>query len=242
MNTPLEKTWFCIEFPSLEYAKAWNLQKQMVAALRSETINANVVLILEHPPVFTLGRRGGSKNLTVTEDFLKKAAIPIFQVERGGDITYHGPGQLIAYPIFNLRAAKTAVADYVTNLEEMMIRTAGDWNIKAERNPLNRGVWIGKKKLGSLGIALQHGISFHGLAFNVNCSLEPFGWIHPCGLQGVGVTSMEQELLNKVSMPQVRQAIKSHFQSLFDTELVMITVSELLGEDKDGPFTQGPKN
>jgi lipoate-protein ligase B len=233
MDGRLDKTWLCIERPALEYAKAWELQTQLVSAIRNGTINTNVVIILEHPSVFTLGRRGGLNNLTVTEGFLRKAAIPVVQVERGGDITYHGPGQLIMYPIIDLRAAKMAVADYVSKLEEVMIRTADHWGIKAERNPANRGVWVGNNKLGSLGIAIRHGISFHGLAFNVNTSLEPFGWMRPCGLQGVGVTSMERELSRKIPIHQVRKAVKGHFETVFGVKLVMTSVPELQ-EAEDG--------
>lgn len=160
-------------------------------------------------------------------DFLEKAGIPVIQVERGGNITYHGPGQLVMYPIIDLRVARLTVADYVENLEEVMIRVAGDWGIRAERNPINRGVWVRDNKLGSIGIAIRRGICFHGMAFNVNLSLDTFGWINPCGLQDIGMTSMERELSRKVSMHQVREATKRHFEAVFGVELVMKNLSEL---------------
>jgi len=211
----------------MEYREAWDLQGNLVAARKDGVIDRDVVLLLEHPPVFTLGRRGGLDNLTVPEGFLEKSGIPVIHVERGGNITFHGPGQFVMYPILDLRAGGLRVLDYVENLEAVMIRTAGDWGIRAERNPLNRGIWVGNNKLGSIGIAVRRGISFHGMAFNVNLSLDPFGWINPCGLQGVGVTSMERELSRKVPMEQVRKALKRNIESVFGIELVMTSPDQL---------------
>jgi lipoate-protein ligase B len=222
-----DKKWLCIELPVIGYKEAWKLQGDLVAARKDKTIDTNVILFLEHPPVFTLGRRGGLNNLTVSEDFLEKAGIPVIRVERGGDITFHGPGQLVVYPIIDLNVARLRVVDYVENLEEVMIRTALDWGIEAERNPINRGVWVGNNKLGNIGIAMRRGVCFHGISFNVNPSLEPFGWINPCGLKGVGATSMEQELSRKVSMNQVRETVKRHFEAFFGAELVMTSLSKL---------------
>ena len=222
-----ESRWLCLEFPSLDYRQAWSLQGQLVRARKEESIDTNLVLLLEHPSVFTLGSNGGLKNLTVPQGFLKKTGIPVIRVERGGDITFHGPGQLVVYPIIDLRATRLTVADYVHHLEEVMVRTAEAWGIKAERNRTNRGIWVGNNKLGSVGIAIRHGISFHGMAFNVNISLEPFGWINPCGLKGVGITSMARELSGKVPMNHVREALKRQFETVFGVALVMTNLSEL---------------
>jgi lipoate-protein ligase B len=219
--------WLCIELPVTEYKAAWRLQGNLVAAKYHETIHQNVVLLLEHPPVFTLGRRGGLNNLLVSEKFLKNAVIPVIQVERGGDITFHGPGQLVVYPIIRLQKAKLSVVRYVENLEEVMIRTAADWGITAKRNPLNRGVWVKNKKLGSIGIAIRRGICFHGMALNVNTSLEPFRWIAPCGLENTEITSMEIELSGNISITQVRERIKHHLESVFDVELIMTSLEKL---------------
>ena len=227
MHDSLDNKWLCIELPSIEYMEAWKLQTDLVAARKDKIIDTNVILLLEHPPVFTLGRRGGLNNLTVSEDSLEKAGIPVIQVERGGNITFHEPGQLVMYPIFDLKFSGLRVVEYVENLEEVMIRSALDWGIKAERNPINRGIWVGNNKLGSVGIAIRRGICFHGIAFNVNCSLKPSGWINPCGLQGVGMTSMEREVSHKVSMNEVRDSVKRHVQAVFGVELVMTSLLEL---------------
>jgi lipoate-protein ligase B len=223
------KKWLCIELPATEYKEAWNLQSNLVAARKDKSINTDIVLLLEHPPVFTIGNNGGMNNLTVSKKSLEKAGIPLIRVERGGDITFHGPGQLVMYPIIDLRIARLSVLDHIEKLEEVMIRAVLDWGIMAQRSPANRGVWIGNNKLGSVGIAIRRGISFHGMALNVNLSLEPFGWINPCGLQKITMTSMEQELLRRVSMNQVREAVKRHIETVFGVELVMISLSELQG-------------
>jgi lipoate-protein ligase B len=227
-STLNEKKWLCIELPVSEYQEAWDLQHRLVTERKDRIIDKDVVLFLEHPPVFTLGRRGGLDNLTVSEGFLEKTGISVIHVERGGDITYHGPGQLVVYPIIDLIEAGLNVLDYVTALEEVMIRTAADWKVVAERNPMNRGVWVANKKLGSIGITIRRGISFHGIAFNVNVALEPFGWINPCGLKGISMTSMEHELSYQVPMHQIREAVKRHMAAVFGVKLNVAELSELL--------------
>ena len=227
MHDRMDREWLCVEIPAIGYRESWNLQSRLVAARRDKVIDRDVVLLLQHFPVFTIGRRGGLNNLKVRADFLKKAGIPVIQVERGGNITFHGPGQLVVYPIIDLRATRLAVGDYVENLEEVMIRAASDWGINAERNSLNRGIWVGNNKLGSVGIAIRRGVCFHGMAFNVNLSLRPFGWINPCGLQDTGMTSIERELAHKVPMDQVREGAKRHLEAVFGVELVMTSLLEL---------------
>jgi lipoate-protein ligase B len=226
-NTAPDRKWLCVELPTTEYKEAWHLQSNLVDAKYNKLLDKNLVLLLEHPPVFTLGRRGGLNNLSVSENFLEKALIPVIQVERGGNITFHGPGQLIMYPIIDLQVTKLGVVNYVENLEEVMIRTAADWGITAVRNPINRGVWVGNNKLGSIGIAIRRGICFHGMAFNINISLKPFEWINPCGLQDTGITSMERELSRKVSMKRVRERIKHHLEAVFGVSLIMTRLEKL---------------
>lgn len=227
------RTWLCSEFSLFDYERARDLQVGLVDLRKSGIVPADILLLLEHPSVFTLGRRGGLENLTVSEVFLKESGIPVVHVERGGNITYHGPGQLIGYPIMDLHAARLTVTEYVERLEEVMIRTAAHWNVCAGRNVVNRGVWVGKSKLGSLGIAVRRGITFHGFALNVNLSLEPFGWINPCGLKGIGVTSLERELSQKLSMKEVLEQVKLNFKDVFQVELEPTepaTVESFLGQ------------
>ena len=209
-----------VELPVTEYERVWRLQTRLAAARRNGILDRDVMLLTEHQPVFTLGRRGGLDNLMAPPACLDGAGIPVFQVERGGNITYHGPGQLVLYPIVDLLGVGLKVVDYVWNLEEVAIRTAAAWGIKAERSAVNRGVWVGASKLASVGIAVRRGISFHGIALNVSLSLEPFRWIHPCGLRGVEVTSMERELSCPVSTAEVRRTIKGEIEAVFGVELL----------------------
>lgn len=219
--------WICVELPALPYKDALNLQHELMDAKKNKIIDRDIVLFLEHDPIFTLGRRGGIENLRVSESFLEKLNIPIVQVERGGDITFHGPGQLVVYPIVDLKKAKIPILEYIKGLEKVMIRVADDWGIKAERNDANRGIWVGNNKLGSVGISVQSDISFHGFALNVNILLEPFGWINPCGLQDIKMTSMEQELSTQVSIGRVRESVRHHFEVVFGVELVLKRLSDL---------------
>jgi len=213
------KSWLCADLALTDYQKVRELQLRLVTARERRSIVPDILLLMEHEPVFTLGRRGGRENLMVSELFLEEARIPIVHVERGGNITFHGPGQLVGYPILDLRAAKLTVTGYVEKLEEIMIRTAAHWGVHATRNRLNHGIWAGGRKLGSLGIAIRRGITFHGFALNVNVSLEPFGWINPCGLQGVKMTSLEQQIARKASMQEVREQMKRNIKEVFDVDL-----------------------
>ena len=181
----------------MDYEEAFLLQKHYVAEKIDGTIDYDPILVLEHPSVFTLGKRGGRENLVVSEAFLEERGVPIVQTERGGNITYHGPGQLVIYPIIDLERRKMGVSDFVYILEKVMIDTAADFGVTAERNPINHGVWIGNAKIGSIGLSVKRGISFHGLALNVNLDLTPFSWVNPCGLSGVCMTSIENELKKK---------------------------------------------
>ncbi len=225
------KNIYCIDFDTVDYETTRDIQVELVAARKKRSLDRDAVLILEHFPVFTLGRRGGRENLTVTPEFLEKSGVKVLQAERGGNITYHGPGQLVVYFIVDLFAARIKVVDFVEKLEKIMIRTAGEWGIHAEQNKLNRGVWVGNAKLGSVGIAVRRGVSFHGLALNVNPSMEPFGWINPCGLHGIRMTSMKRELSEDIPMHRVRESVKSGIESIFCVNLKPAT-PEKLGFEK----------
>jgi lipoate-protein ligase B len=210
--------WYFTDLGTISYRTAWDLQKTLLEAKKKDNSFPDVVLFLEHHPVFTLGRRGGKENLKVSECVFKEAGIEIIQVERGGDITYHGPGQLVGYPVIHLQRNGLKVVEYVEGLEQAMIETASEWGIDAERNSLNRGVWVGKRKLGSIGIAVKRGISFHGFALNVDLSLEPYEWINPCGLQNVSMTSMSLEAQGKISFNQVRETMRKQMASIFQIQ------------------------
>ena len=216
-----------VELGLTAYRTVWNLQQEIVAARNDGRLDTDILLLLEHPPVFTIGRRGGLDNLTVAETFLKQKGIEVVHIERGGDITYHGPGQLVGYPIVKLHNSKLSVVDYVGKLESIMIRTAAAFGVRANVDHRNRGVWVGDSKLGSIGIAVRRGISFHGFALNVNTDLEPFGWVNPCGLQGIGVTSLANESGRTLPMADVRAAVCRFFEETLNFKLETATITEL---------------
>jgi len=207
--------WTRRDLAIIPYAEALDLQYRLAAEVRSAK-KAGIVLFLEHAPVFTLGKRGGRENLTVSDAFLANHGVAVFETERGGNITYHGPGQLVVYPIINLKATGLGVADYVDRLEEAMLRTAADWGIRAERNSKNRGIWIGNNKLGSIGIAVKRGVTLHGLALNVVTDLTPFTWIKPCGLTDVGIVSLAQAGATDVTVARVRERLAAHMAEVFN--------------------------
>jgi lipoate-protein ligase B len=227
------KLCYSLNLGLTDYQEAWALQQKLVAARVEDHIDHDMMLFLEHPAVFTLGHRGGLDNLLVSEAFLKDSGIPVIQVERGGVITYHGPGQLVVYPIMNLHTRRIGVKDFVAAMEEAMIQTAGNWNIDAERNPINSGIWVGRRKMGSIGIALRKGVSFHGLALNVNLDLTPFSWIQPCGLQGVGMTSMRNELGRELPLDEVLNILKNQLKAALGISFENCSLSDLKCQLKD---------
>lgn len=227
-----EKRGVLLEFATVPYEGVWQLQQELVALKKKRPPLADVFMVLEHRPVFTLGRNGRSEHLKIPRTRLQADHIPLVRVERGGEITYHGPGQLIAYPIIDLRRAGFRVVDFVGRLEEIMIRTALHWGVPARRHSLNRGVWVGNRKLGSVGIAVRHGISFHGLALNVTTDLRPFEWINPCGLEGIGVTSLAMESPGNISMKAVRTVLRRHLATVLDIELIRLDPAAVNGNDR----------
>ena len=210
-----DPSWLFCEYPLIGYEDALGLQRRLVQARNRGQIEKEILLLVEHPAVFTLGRRGGRENLTVSEAFLTARGIPVVQIERGGNITYHGPGQLVAYPIVSLSLLRLSVTDYVERLESVMIRIAADFSVHTRRDSRNRGIWVGDAKLGSVGINIRHGVAFHGFALNVENDLTPFTWINPCGLAGICMTSLAAEAGGEVSMEKARASARRHFAEVF---------------------------
>lgn len=235
-TSPHPACWW-IDLPATEYRQALDLQLAVVAAKATGRLDADVILGLEHPRVLTLGRRGGLKNLCVDEEFLNARGVSVVPTQRGGDITYHGPGQLVVYPIIDLNRRRLKVVEFVSGLERAMIRTAGHWNIRATTDPAKRGVWLGGDKLGSVGITVRRGISFHGLALNVNTDMEPFAWINPCGLDQVRMTSFERYLGASVAMVEVRQVMADQLAMIFDITLTNRSVAQLYREGQLNPVS-----
>lgn len=223
----MNKKGYIIDLGLIDYKKAWDLQHHLWSERVEERL-PDLLLILEHPHVITLGRRGDRSSLLASPEVLKEKGIPLFQVERGGEVTYHGPGQLIGYPILNLKGYGFRVAQYVDELEEIIIRTLREFGIEGRRDARNRGVWVQDKKIASIGIAIQRWVSFHGFALNYQTELKYFDLIYPCGLKGVKMTSMEEILGKKISRSLLVERILFHFKEIFRREWEGKTLEEVL--------------
>ncbi len=208
---------YIIDLGLMDYGKAWDLQRD----LWQKRVNGDLpdlLLILEHPHVITLGRRGNRSFLVASDKELERMSVPIYHVERGGDVTYHGPGQMVGYPILNLRDYGYRVIRYVDQLEEVIISTLQDFGIGGSRNELNRGVWVGNDKIASIGVAIKRWVSFHGFALNYQTDLNYFDLIHPCGLAGIKMTSMEKVTGRKIDRGILKEKVISHFKETFRGE------------------------
>jgi lipoate-protein ligase B len=198
----------------IAYEEALRLQNHLVQARGVGEVE-DILLLLQHPPVMTLGRSGKTENLLASESVLQEKKIQVIFTDRGGDVTYHGPGQLVAYPILHLRPLGLSVPDYVWSLEEVVIRVLARLRISAGRVEKLRGVWVGQEKIASLGVHLSRWISKHGLALNVNTDLGPFRLINPCGITDRRVTSMAQILGRSLPMEEIENLTLRAFAEVF---------------------------
>lgn len=220
------RTCSLIDLGLTPYDESLILQRRL-ATLRAEDRLEDILLLVEHPPVITLGRAGQKAHLHVPESSLTALGIEFFEVERGGDITYHGPGQLVGYPILNLTEHGCDLHRYLRQLEEVLIVTLSDFGIAAGRSLGRTGVWIGESKIASLGIHVSRWITRHGFALNVNMDLAPFELIVPCGIQGAKATSMAQELSRLISVREVMAALIERFEVEFGVSLLPTSLPEL---------------
>jgi len=221
----------------IDYKEAWDLQEESLALVIKEKLDAGkegdngfssgeqVVYFCEHPHVYTLGKSGKDQNLLIPDVFLKKIDASFYKIDRGGDITYHGPGQIVGYPIINIEALNIKVKDYVGGLEEMVIRTLADYKIEAGRLEGATGVWLdagvpGKtRKICAIGVRVSRYVTMHGFALNVNTDLRYFQYINPCGFTDKGVTSMQQEANREIETSDVSEKLKEKFSEVFQVEL-----------------------
>jgi lipoyl(octanoyl) transferase len=201
------------------YENGMAMQETLVAQRQREEID-DQLLLLEHPPVITLGRGGDSGNLLADPETLRSTGVRFYETTRGGDITYHGPGQVVGYPIVHLGEGNRDVRKYVTKVEEVLIRTAADFGIVATREDGKRGIWVGREKLAAIGVRIARWVTSHGFAFNAGPDLEHFRLITPCGLHGTGVTSIEKLTGVAPARDLVRARLSGHFADVFDRKLV----------------------
>ncbi|MCL4242506.1 MAG: lipoyl(octanoyl) transferase LipB [Dehalococcoidia bacterium] len=202
------------ELGTTSYREVHRLQ-QRLQAQRREGSGADALLLTEHRPVFTLGRSHPTPNLRVSEDLVRQYGIEIVQTERGGDITYHGPGQLVAYGIVDLKAWGMGVLDYMSGLEDTVMGVLADWGLRGERSALGRGVWVGEGKIASAGLNVRRWVTMHGIALNIDPDMSHFELINPCGMPDIEMTSMAAEVGKQVAFTEVAEAFIFHFARVF---------------------------
>ena len=216
-KSPNQFLWV-IKTGVLGYEDAWHLQNGLKEA-RLEGRVGDTLLVLQHPPTITRGVRGKEDNILVQREELQKKGIEVFDTDRGGDITYHGPGQLVGYPIISLKELGLSVGHYMRRLEDVVMLTLKDVGVIAKRLPHTIGVWVGEKKIASLGIRVSQGITTHGFALNINNDLRPFRFINPCGMKGLQVTSLREFLGEDVDCAYIENIIVTRFRQVFQMRI-----------------------
>ena len=217
----------------MPYQAAWDYQEKLLqenvkkkSTVGGQQLTVNHLLFVEHPPVYTLGKSGNKDNVLMTDDELQANNIEFFHTNRGGDITFHGPEQIVGYPILDLEKFYTDIGKYLRNIEEVIILTMSAYGIKGDKSAGETGVWIepgvpGKeRKICAIGVRCSRWITMHGFAFNVNTDLSYFNNIIPCGIVNKQVTSMQKELGHSLNMQEVKEKVKSNFERVFEAELI----------------------
>jgi lipoyl(octanoyl) transferase len=229
----MKPTVSCIDLGTKPYKETWDLQETLlqekVKAKSMPELKLNNIdhfLLVEHPPVYTLGKNGKPEHVLISEEQRKEKDIDFFHINRGGDITFHGPGQIVGYPILDLDHFKTDLGWYLRSLEEVIIETMAEYGLKGERSNGETGVWLDTDKKGrerkicAMGIRCSRWVTMHGFALNVNTDLNYFNYIIPCGIQHKQVTSLQKELNRVLDMDEVKEKIKNNFQKVFGATLI----------------------
>jgi lipoyl(octanoyl) transferase len=231
-----EQSMALVDLGRLDYAAALALQQQISVQRQQESVG-DVLLLVEHPPVLTLGRNAHRQHVVASDELLARRGISLFETNRGGDVTYHGPGQLVGYPILHLRSftPPLGIVEYLRKLEEVLIRTCADYGVLTQRAPGRAGVWtmpggaIAEKKIAALGVHVARGVTTHGFALNVTTDLKDFELIVPCGIRDRGVTSIEAEVDSVPSVGQVANSVSRHFGRVFGRQMLwMEALDDLL--------------
>lgn len=225
-----EKTCLAIDLGLIGYADAFELQKRVVVARKAGAIG-DVLLICQHPHVITMGRNGKPANVLASEHVMRQMNVQLNETDRGGDVTYHGPGQVVGYPIVNLGEIRRDVVWYVRQLEEVMIRATADFGAEVKRLPGMTGIWAntpdGEEKLGAIGVHISRWVTSHGFAYNVATDLRYFDLIVPCGLAGKRATSLEKVLNRSVPLWAAAQSLVAQFGEIFGLRMQQATRGEL---------------
>jgi lipoyl(octanoyl) transferase len=227
---------FFEDLGEISYQSAWDYQEELLAgnvqAKKDATATTNHLLFLEHPLVYTLGKSGHEENILITEADRIAKGIEYYKANRGGDITFHGPGQLVGYPILDLEKYYTDIGKYLRNLEEVVIDTMAVYGLKGERSKGETGVWLdpgipgSERKICAMGVRCSRWITMHGFAFNVNTDLSYFDYIVPCGIKNKKVTSLSKELGYELPFNEVKSTLKKSFEKVFDSNLIEMSHEE----------------
>ncbi|MDR1886434.1 MAG: lipoyl(octanoyl) transferase LipB [Prevotellaceae bacterium] len=218
-----------MDLGTMNYRDAWQKQGFLMEKLKKEKQDGktglNYLLLVEHPHVYTLGRNGNQANMLMDTIQLKAKNAELIKADRGGDITYHGPGQLVAYPIFCLNDFRTGVKEYVRRLEEVVIRTIAGYGLKGERMERATGVWLDTgtpraRKICAIGVRCSQSVTMHGFALNVNTDLNYFNYINPCGFVDKGVASMEKETGKTINIDEIKTVVLQHFKDIFEINFI----------------------
>lgn len=215
------------ELGLVEYDRALVIQDEIQSEIIASS-QEDILLLLNHPPVMTMGQREDSHDILVPMTELKNRGIAVFQTDRGGQITYHGPGQLVGYPIIDLNRLSVDLQQYIRGLEECIIRTLLSFDIQGKRDPEHPGVWVGNEKIGSLGVKVRKWVTKHGFSLNINCDLDPFSLINPCGITDRGVTSMTRLLNREVTEDEVLDILINNFALVFGYDIKSIIRERLI--------------
>lgn len=230
-----DRALWTVRLGSLAYAEALELQRAVARARISGAVPQDVLLLVEHEPVVTLGRSSRERHLVCSPDLLAARGIALYEVERGGDVTFHGPGQLVGYPILDLGRHRRDLHWYLRQVEEALIRTIGRWGVRGERSTGFTGVWTQGRKIASIGVHARDWVTWHGFALNVTTDLHYFDLIVPCGIEGVVMTSIARETGREPSLDEVGDAAGEAFGEVFGLDPLArgrIAIEELLGAAK----------
>lgn len=234
MNATERPPCWAVDLGTFHYGRAWDLQGGLVRARLADEV-PDLLLLVEHPHVYTLGRAGDDRHVLWDESLLARRGVEIYHVDRGGDVTYHGPGQAVGYPIVALRERGLDAHRYLRDLEEIIIRTLAEFGIDGGRAPGMTGVWVGQAKIAAIGVKFTRAVTSHGFALNVNTDLSYFDGIIPCGLTNRNVTSIQELVGRPVDMGQVHRALRAHFGDVFGFDVQPIAVDAL------GPWLDASK-
>lgn len=209
-----EKMINTLDLGKRDYKEVWDMQRELHLKRVDGEIPDTLILV-EHNPVVTIGKSGKSENIKMPVQMLKEKGIDLYHIERGGDVTFHGPGQLVGYPIFNIKQGLVGIKRFITMIEDVIIGVLADFDIKAEKRERLIGVWTEMGKICSIGIAVKRWVSFHGFALNVNTDLRYFDLINPCGFKDIKMVSMQEIIGQEVSMELVKKSTVRNFKLIF---------------------------